>query len=309
MLDAAALLELTSCCWGSIIMPCLSWPAGSTAGPGLELSKLTLGGRPGGGVDAIPTYTVSGLSLQGGASPNGGQANPFTAKNHSGNGSDNPFAARASGDGSNPFAAKPSGSAPGPLSAGLKHGASAQGPAGQADDSNPFAKRKSGTGSTGTAAGPPSAASSARGGGRPPLPTERSPGGAGALRQQAGRSDADGDGEAAAEGAGGSVPPRLDLPALETGVEEGAVRDWAYLLFSALAPTSPGHVPASLVEVLREQLGVDEARAVDMQRLLAKHLDGGHGDGGRRRASRCSLLSNAPAWHAWLAHARGCTRH
>lgn len=54
------------------------------------------------------------------------------------------------------------------------------------------------------------------------------------------------------------------------GVTEDAIRGWAYVLFGALAAASPAH--SSLVEVLRGQLGVDEARAKDVVRLL-KHVE------------------------------------
>lgn len=55
---------------------------------------------------------------------------------------------------------------------------------------------------------------------------------------------------------------------------DDATRDWAFLLFSALAPTAPTHLPPALVEVLRGQMGVDEGRAGDMVRLTSRHGEG-----------------------------------
>ncbi|KAG2498655.1 hypothetical protein HYH03_003401 [Edaphochlamys debaryana] len=119
----------------------------------------------------------------------------------------------------------------------------------------------------------------------------------------AGRRVYDDEGEEA-PGLTGVRPPRLDLPQLETGQSEEQLRDLAYLLFAAVAVGTGMPQHAGLLPVLRAQLGIDEARAADVVRVLRhiqpgqptlldaahpSHGGGAAGAGGWRPSQRASL--------------------
>ncbi|GLI66323.1 hypothetical protein VaNZ11_010102 [Volvox africanus] len=94
------------------------------------------------------------------------------------------------------------------------------------------------------------------------------------------RADVDGAavgprGEAAdGAGWGPQQPPRLDLPQLETGQTDDQLRNLAYLLFAAVAGGTGNLQDNALLPLMRQQLLIDEAHAVDVSRVL-KHLQPG----------------------------------
>ncbi|EFJ47368.1 hypothetical protein VOLCADRAFT_92175 [Volvox carteri f. nagariensis] len=74
--------------------------------------------------------------------------------------------------------------------------------------------------------------------------------------------------------AGSLLPPRLDLPQLETGQTDEQLRDLAYLLFAAVAGGTGSPQHAALLPIMRQQLVIDDTRAADVGRVL-RHLQPG----------------------------------